>query len=90
MRLIVDECCPRLYAVRLREAGHDVIYIADSDARASDETIAGLAIEEHRLVVTSDYDFGELVGTVRNFVRERRFDIQAAARVKRSPKSTAN
>jgi hypothetical protein len=29
-------------------------------------------------------------GTVRNFVRERRFDIQAAARVKRSPKSTAN
>jgi transposase len=30
------------------------------------------------------------LGTVRNFVRERRFDIQAAARVKRSPKSTAN
>jgi hypothetical protein len=29
-------------------------------------------------------------GTVGNFVRERRFDIQAAARVKRSPKSTAN
>jgi predicted nuclease of predicted toxin-antitoxin system len=66
MRFIVDECCPRLYAYALREAGHDVTYVPDFDARASDGTIAGLAIEESRVVVTADYDFGELA------VRHRR------------------
>ncbi len=61
MRFIFDECCHRLFATELREAGHDIRYVADSDSGATDEAIANLALEENRIVVTADYDFGELV-----------------------------
>ena len=54
MRFIVDECCPRLFAESLRAAGHDVSYVAEMGARASDETVAAWAIEENRVVVTTD------------------------------------
>lgn len=61
MRFTIDECCHRLFASGLREAGHDSLYIADTASGATDETIATLALEENRIVVTADYDFGELV-----------------------------
>jgi predicted nuclease of predicted toxin-antitoxin system len=60
LRFVVDECCHRLIASALREAGHGVAYVAESDRQATDETIAPLAIEEDRIVDTADYDFGEL------------------------------
>lgn len=44
----------------LRGAGHDVLYIAENDRRASDEAIATMSIDGDRIVVTADYDFGEL------------------------------
>ena len=46
--------------VALRDAGHDVRYVAETDPRATDLTISVLATEENRIVVTADYDFGEL------------------------------
>lgn len=49
-----------MIALALREAGHDVLYIAETDRQASDEAIMGMAIDEDRVVVTADYDFGEL------------------------------
>ena len=60
MRFIVDECCHRAIALALREAGHHVLYIAESDRRASDETIVGMAADGEWIVITADYDFGEL------------------------------
>jgi hypothetical protein len=37
VKLLVDECCdPRLVAA-LREAGHDVRYVLETDPGASDE-----------------------------------------------------
>jgi predicted nuclease of predicted toxin-antitoxin system len=60
LRFIVDECCHRVIALALREAGHDVLYIAENDRRASDETIVGMAVDGEWVVVTADYDFGEL------------------------------
>jgi len=60
LRFVVDECCHRLIASGLREAGHDIRYVAETDQRSSDEMIAALAIEEDRIVLTADYDFGEL------------------------------
>ncbi len=60
MRFLFDECCHRLLVVALREAGHDVRYAAETDARATDLIISILAAEENRIVVTADYDFGEL------------------------------
>ena len=60
MKLLVDECCdPRLVAT-LRRAGHDVRYVLESDAGASDEQLAALSIEQHRILITEDKDFGEL------------------------------
>ncbi len=60
MRLLADECCHARLVVLLREAGHDVRYAAESDQRATDRALAELAATEDRIVVTADYDFGEL------------------------------
>jgi predicted nuclease of predicted toxin-antitoxin system len=61
VKLLVDECCdPRLVAA-LRQAGHDVRYVLESDAGASDEHLAALSIEQDRILITEDKDFGELI-----------------------------
>ena len=49
-----------MIALALREAGHQVLYIAENDRRASDESIVGMAVDGEWVVVTADYDFGEL------------------------------
>jgi predicted nuclease of predicted toxin-antitoxin system len=60
VKLLVDECCdPRLVAA-LREAGHDVRYVLEIDPGASDEQLVALSIEQERVLVTEDKDFGEL------------------------------
>ena len=66
MRFLIDECCHRLFAEALRNAGHDVRYAVDTDHRASDLEISAKALSEDRLIVTADYDFGEIA------VRDRR------------------
>ncbi len=45
----------------LLNAGHDVVSALDRDPRATDEDILALALEEDRVLVTEDKDFGELV-----------------------------
>jgi predicted nuclease of predicted toxin-antitoxin system len=60
VRLLVDECCdPRLVAA-LRQAGHDVRYLLETDPGASDDQLVALSIEEDRILITEDKDFGEL------------------------------
>ena len=60
MKLLVDECCdPRLVAA-LRQAGHDVRYVLETDPGASDDDLFALSVEEGRIVITEDKDFGEL------------------------------
>jgi len=60
VKLLVDECCdPRLVAT-FRRAGHDVRYVLESDPGASDEHVAALSIEQDRILITEDKDFGEL------------------------------
>jgi predicted nuclease of predicted toxin-antitoxin system len=44
----------------LRQAGHDVRYAAETDARTPDRVLAELASADDRIVLTADYDFGEL------------------------------
>lgn len=61
MRFLVDECCPRLFVRVLAELGHDVRHVIDVMAGAADDDVAAFAIEDDRLVVTLDYDFGDLV-----------------------------
>ncbi len=40
---------------------HDVLSVVDVDPRASDEQIMDLALQNDRILITADKDFGELV-----------------------------
>lgn len=61
MRILVDECCPRAIVIELRAAGHDVRYAAESDSSAEDRELLSTALAEKRIVITEDFDFGELL-----------------------------
>ena len=45
----------------LREAGHDVVYVAELAPGISDEDVLKMADDEQRKLLTADKDFGELV-----------------------------
>ena len=45
----------------LRTAGHDATYAADTNRRADDKVLVMLAQTEDRVIVTEDFDFGELL-----------------------------
>jgi len=45
----------------LRADGHDVLYAVETMQGATDDQILEIAFEQHRLLVTEDKDFGELV-----------------------------
>ncbi len=46
---------------RFRNAGHDVVYLAESSAGVTDTEVIALAETGNRLLLTEDKDFGELV-----------------------------
>jgi predicted nuclease of predicted toxin-antitoxin system len=58
---VADESCAGPVIRALREAGHDVIAIAERAAGASDEAVIERAFNERRVLITEDRDFGELV-----------------------------
>ena len=60
MRFLVDECCSRSIIDALSAAGHDVLVAQAMFHSASDRTLAAFAIAEGRVVVSEDFDFGEL------------------------------
>ena len=47
-------------ADRLRHLGHDAIHVLIENQGKSDEDQADLALATDRILVTADYDFGEL------------------------------
>jgi predicted nuclease of predicted toxin-antitoxin system len=53
--------CRRALVEWLRLSGHDVVYVADIAPRATDRDVMSLAAEDHRLLLTEDKDFGDLV-----------------------------
>lgn len=61
MRILADECCARAVVDAMRAAGLDVRYAAERDARSADTDLLSLANDEQRIVVTEDYDFGDLL-----------------------------
>ncbi len=61
MRWLVDECVDAALVARLREAGHDVIYMAEIAPAASDTEVIQRAQTDGRLLLTEDKDFGDLV-----------------------------
>jgi len=60
MRLVADQNVERPVVVLLREAGHDLLYIAESAPGIPDTEVLRLADQEARLLITNDKDFAEL------------------------------
>lgn len=61
MRFIADEGCDFRVVRALRDAGHDVVAVAEIAARASDAYVMRLAVEEGRILLTEDRDLGQLI-----------------------------
>jgi len=61
MKFIADEGVDSQIVNKLREHGHDFLYVVEFDAGASDSDILNFANQEDRILMTRDKDFGELV-----------------------------
>ena len=61
MNFMADESCAGPVIRALRDAGHDVIAIAEVARGATDEQVLERALKEKRVLITEDRDFGELV-----------------------------
>jgi len=61
VKLLADECCPARIFHALRDGGFDVTYIFETARGSSDTQVASMAIAENRIILTADYDFGEMV-----------------------------
>lgn len=61
MRFLTDENCDFAIVRALRDAGHDVTIVKDSAPGASDEAVIRMTLDEDRILVTEDSDFGRLV-----------------------------
>lgn len=61
MNLLADESVDRQIVERLRQDGHDVLYIAEVEPSISDNVVFDRANEKFALLITQDKDFGEIV-----------------------------
>ena len=61
MNFLADESCAGPVILALRETGHDVVAIAEVVKGATDEQVLERAVNEKRVLITEDRDFGELV-----------------------------
>ena len=61
MKILADENISRLLVNRLRQEGHEVLYIVEMARGSKDSTVLELASLSGALLVTDDKDFGELV-----------------------------
>lgn len=62
MKFLLDVCAAsRLMQDALTTGGHDVLTAFERNPHATDEEILALALEEERILITEDKDFGELV-----------------------------
>ncbi len=61
MRLCANENLPEDCVLRLRQDGHDVLWIREASPGIPDTEVLTRAHTENRLLITFDKDFGELV-----------------------------
>ena len=61
MNLLADEGVDRPVVERLRQDGHDVLYVAESSPSVPDEEVLEQANTRNAVLLTADKDFGELV-----------------------------
>jgi predicted nuclease of predicted toxin-antitoxin system len=61
MNLLADESVDGPIVARLRQEGHEIVYVAELSASITDEEVLQQANARAALLVTADKDFGELV-----------------------------
>ena len=61
MRFIVDECTGSAVAKWLAVQGHDVFSVFDEARGIDDDEVLKRALDEARILITNDKDFGEKV-----------------------------
>jgi predicted nuclease of predicted toxin-antitoxin system len=61
VRFLADESCDFAVVRALRAQGHDVAAVVETSRGARDVEVIRLAQEEHRVLLTEDKDFGQLV-----------------------------
>ena len=61
MNLLADEGVDRQIVERLRQDGHEVLYVLEMERSLGDEDVLRHANERNALLLTADKDFGELV-----------------------------
>jgi len=61
VRLIGDENVPLPLLRKLREDGHDVLAVVETHRSIRDEIVLQIAVEERRVLLTFDRDFGEMI-----------------------------
>ncbi len=61
MRFLVDECAGPSLARWLREQGHDVFSVFDQARGINDDEVLQIAVENERILITVDKDFGEKI-----------------------------
>jgi predicted nuclease of predicted toxin-antitoxin system len=61
MRYLIDECVTPNLARELSASGHDAVHVALVAPSSGDAALVPLAERDGRIIVTQDYDFGELV-----------------------------
>jgi predicted nuclease of predicted toxin-antitoxin system len=61
MNLFADEGVDRAVVDRLRQEGHDVVYVAELSPSIGDAQVLQQANDSGSLLITTDKDFGELV-----------------------------
>jgi predicted nuclease of predicted toxin-antitoxin system len=61
MRFLANENFPVASIERLRQAGHDVAAVIYDSPGAKDSEVLSRAVDEERIVLTFDRDYGELV-----------------------------
>jgi len=60
MNFLADENFPRPAVEALRQAGLDILWIAESKPGVSDDEVLALSVSTSRVLLTFDKDFGEL------------------------------
>lgn len=62
MRFLVDNALSRKLAEGLRQAGHDAVHLREIGRQAAPDTeVLARAIDEDRIIISTDMDFGDLI-----------------------------
>jgi len=61
MKFLLDANVAGSVSKYLTESGHDIAKVIDKDPRVPDDAIIAWALEENRVLVTTDKDFEEMI-----------------------------